>query len=378
MTALSLCLIVKDEQDYLERCVHSAQAAVDEVVIIDTGSSDATPQIARRLADVYAEFPFKGDFSQARNEALRWASGDWVLFLDADEELPADSARALPGLVAEASRDVGGMTLARYNFFGNAGFYVTPELKLHRRHPEVRYERTINESLWGAIDRTGAKVVGSGLILNHFGHCRSLASREEKAARYLATFETEMFQHPSDPFFPAFRALILRTLGRFDEARNFAEQARSLDPMSPLINMFYGHVIRALGDPQRTLAAYEHALSLAPDDPALLNMTGVALIEAGRPEEAIEFFTAAGRVDASFLHARINLGLVAQSQERWAEAAELFASALAANPAFGHYDWNAHVEIDYFRATHFETPFGYHGLGYHLAYARMRADQLGA
>ncbi|OPF81395.1 hypothetical protein VT50_0210005 [Streptomyces antioxidans] len=377
MTALSLCLIVKDEQDYLERCVESARAAVDEVVIVDTGSSDATPQIARSLADLYAEFPFQGDFSQARNEALRRASGDWVLFLDADEELPAASAWAMPGLLAGASQDVGGMTLARYNFFRNAGFYVTPELKLHRRHPEVRYERAINESLWGAIGRTGTKVVGSGLILNHFGHCRSLASREEKAARYLATFEAETFRDPSDPFFPAFRALILRTLGRFDEAWNLAEQARVLDPKSPLINMFYGHVVRALGDPERTLAAYEHALSLASEDPALLNMTGVALIEAGRPEEAVEFFTAAGRIDPSFVHTRINLGLVAQAQERWAEAADLFTSAMAANPAFGHYDWNAHLEIDYFRATHFETPFGYHGLGYHLAYARMRADQLG-
>lgn len=378
MTTTTLCLIVKNEQDYLERCVDSAREVVDEVVIVDTGSSDATPQMARRLADKYAEFPFQGDFSQARNKALSLATRDWVLFLDADEELPAASAQALPSVLTQASPEAGGMTLLRYNFFRNAGFYVTPELKLHRRHPEVRYERAINESLWGSIGRTGTEVVGSGLILNHFGHCRSLVSREEKAARYLATFETETLRDPSDPFYPAFRALILRTLGRFDDARQLADQARALAPKSPLINMFYGHVIRALGDADRTLAVYEHALSLAPEDPALLNMTGVALVEAGRPGEAADFFIAAGRVDPAFVHARINLGLVAQAQERWTDAADLFASALATNPAFGHYDWTAHLEIDYFRATHFETPFGYHGLGYHLAYARMRAEQSGA
>jgi tetratricopeptide (TPR) repeat protein len=375
MTTVTLCLIVKNEEDCLRRCVDSVRGVVDEVVIVDTGSSDATPQIARQLADTYVEFPFQGDFSQARNEALRLASGDWVLFLDADEELPAASARVLPDLLAKAASEVGGMTLLRYNFFRDAGFYATPELKLHRRRPEVRYERAINESLWGSIGRTGTEVVASGLILNHFGHCRSLVSREEKAARYLAAFEAETARDPSDPLFPAFRALILRTLGSFDEARGLAEQARSLAPDSPLVNMFYGHVIRALGDPEKTLAAYEHALSLAPDDPALLNMTGVALMEAGRTDDAAEFFTTAGRIDSTLVHTRINLGLVAQAQERWADAVDLFAQAMAANPAFGHYVWSGHLEIDYFRATHFETPFGYRGLGYHLAYARMRADQ---
>ncbi|MEV3950604.1 glycosyltransferase [Streptomyces halstedii] len=375
MTTVTLCLIVKNEEDCLKRCVDSVRDVVSEVVIVDTGSSDATPKIAGGLADTYAEFPFQGDFSKARNKALSLASGDWVLFLDADEEVPATSAEALPGLLANAAPEVGGMTLLRYNFFRDAGFYTTPELKLHRRRPGVRYERAINESLWGSIVGAGAEVAASGLVLNHFGHCRSLVSREEKAARYLATFETESARDPADPFFPAFRALILRTLGRFEEARDLAERARGLAPDSALINMFYAHVTRALGHPERTLAAYQHALSLAPDDPALLNMTGVALLEAGRADAAAEFFNAVARVDPTYIHARINLGLVAQAQERWSDAVELFAEALAANPAFGHYDWNSHLEIDPFRATHFETPFGYRGLGYHLAYSRMRAHQ---
>lgn len=370
---ISLCLIVKDEEPYLENCVMSARPAVDEVVIVDTGSVDRTPQLARGVADVYAEHEF-GDFAQARNEALRYASGDWVFFLDADEQLSALPSGTLHKVLADAPSDVLGMTMLRYNFFGNGGFYTNRALKLHRHCPAIRFERPINESVAGSIALAGGRVAESGLLLNHFGHCRSLRFREQKAERYLTAFRAEHERDEADAFYPAYRALILRALGRFTEAMELADVARSRAPDSPLIATYYGHVVRALGDHSRTLRAYQAGLALAPEDPTLLNMVGVTLLSLGRHDEAAERFTEAAARDPAFLHPEINLGLLAQAEQRWGDAERHFRTAYRSNPAFGHLEWSSHLEPDYFRCTHFETPFGYHGLGYHLAYVSMRGD----
>ncbi|MBD3233578.1 MAG: tetratricopeptide repeat protein [candidate division Zixibacteria bacterium] len=84
---ISLCMIVKDEEDNIARCINSIKDVVDQMVVVDTGSSDRTPDIAKELgAEVYFH-PWKNSFSEARNNSIKYASGDWIIYLDADEEL---------------------------------------------------------------------------------------------------------------------------------------------------------------------------------------------------------------------------------------------------------------------------------------------------
>jgi len=103
MNALALVMIVRDEEASLERCLASARAWVDEIVVVDTGSSDATPEIARRLGARVGSFAWSDDFSAARNAALALAEAPWRLVLDADEWIVggADSLVALRGLAPE-------------------------------------------------------------------------------------------------------------------------------------------------------------------------------------------------------------------------------------------------------------------------------------
>ncbi|WP_439657675.1 glycosyltransferase [Lentzea sp. HUAS TT2] len=369
----SLCLIVKDEERFLRECVISARGLADQVVIVDTGSTDRTLEIATELADVVDKVPFAGDFAAARNAALEHAQGDWIVFLDADEQFPAGEAEALRGVLRETPADVLGLTLLRYNFFGTGGFYSSRELKVFRNRAGVRYERPVNESVTAAVEREGGRIAPAPVVLNHFGQCRDVESRESKAVRYLALMDEGLRQSPDDPWFHAFSGLILRTLGRMDEAITAAQQALLALPDHPVIHLFHGHVVRATDTAQRALDCYRTGLELAPGDPALLNMVGVQLLATGRPEEADEHFVAARAAEPRLQHIDINRGLVAQSQRRWADAADLFGSVAAANPGFLHEEWPTRTERDYFRCTHFETPFGYAGLAYHLAYARMRA-----
>lgn len=93
---LSLCMIVKNEEDVLARCLESVKTAVDEIVIVDTGSTDKTREIAPRYTDLVFDEPWQDDFSAARNAAFGKASGDYLLWLDADDVvLPCHLERLL-------------------------------------------------------------------------------------------------------------------------------------------------------------------------------------------------------------------------------------------------------------------------------------------
>ncbi len=85
MPTLSLCMIVKNEENFLGQCLDSVKGLVDEIIIVDTGSADRTKEIAGRFTDKVFDFEWCDDFSAARTESLRHATGDWILVLDADE-----------------------------------------------------------------------------------------------------------------------------------------------------------------------------------------------------------------------------------------------------------------------------------------------------
>ena len=99
MPTISLCMMVRDSAKTLKRAVTSARPFVDEVCIIDTGSVDATPRIARRLADRYEERTWPDDFAKARNWTLDLATSDYCLILDSDEYLRDGKANSLRRLL---------------------------------------------------------------------------------------------------------------------------------------------------------------------------------------------------------------------------------------------------------------------------------------
>ena len=98
MVSVSLCMIVKNEEDVLERCLDSISHLVDEIVIVDTGSTDRTKEIAARFTDLIFDFPWQDDFAAARNESFSHASMDYCMWLDADDVLLEADQRAFLAL----------------------------------------------------------------------------------------------------------------------------------------------------------------------------------------------------------------------------------------------------------------------------------------
>ncbi|MDE3076948.1 MAG: glycosyltransferase family 2 protein, partial [Chloroflexota bacterium] len=105
---ISACLIVKNEEANLGRCLRSLKGKVDEVIVVDTGSTDGTVEIARQGGARVAYFPWCDDFSAARNESLKLAASDFIIWIDADEELIEHKPGALAKLAASLAADVHG------------------------------------------------------------------------------------------------------------------------------------------------------------------------------------------------------------------------------------------------------------------------------
>ena len=106
MPTLALSMIVRDAEKDLPACLESARGLVDEIVVADTGSTDATPEVARRYGAQVFSIPWEQDYARARNLALAEVRSDWVLMLDADEQLDPGAARVLPRLMEK--KDIAG------------------------------------------------------------------------------------------------------------------------------------------------------------------------------------------------------------------------------------------------------------------------------
>ena len=102
--SISACLMVKNEEAFLGNCLSSIRSFVDEIIVVDTGSTDRTVEIAEQFGAKVYPHPWEGDFSKHRNQSMSYARGDWILVIDADEVLEKESAGALKDIVTRTSK----------------------------------------------------------------------------------------------------------------------------------------------------------------------------------------------------------------------------------------------------------------------------------
>lgn len=171
---VSACLIVRDEEATLARCLISLLGAVDEIVVVDTGSQDRTVEIARKYGARVGEFPWQDDFAAARNAALDLATGDWVFSIDADEWLDGEEARDFLRAAAQTRENVAFVPYVR---MPNGQTYWATTRLFPRKGS--RWEYRIHEQIRLARPDT-VGVHDETFLLRHDGY---QASEEERAAR---------------------------------------------------------------------------------------------------------------------------------------------------------------------------------------------------
>ncbi|MCL6632363.1 MAG: glycosyltransferase family 2 protein [Alicyclobacillus herbarius] len=194
---LSLCAILKDEAAVVRTMIESAVDIVDEMILVDTGSSDGTVEIIEEYISKYPDvirlyhFQWVNDFSAARNYSLDQATGDWVLVLDADEFLDPSRKHSLREIIE--TTDAEGVSLVQKSYMGSIrspnNMICVDTVRLFRnRH---RYTRTIHEQIIPSIISSGGRIERLDIPIHHIGYTDEYRNMKGKSQRNKMLLEAE-------------------------------------------------------------------------------------------------------------------------------------------------------------------------------------------
>ena len=195
-------MIVRDEQEMLPRCLSAVAAAVDEIVIVDTGSTDATIEIARSFGARVIEREWTGSFAQARNVSFDAAGGDWLIYLDADEVLAGEDLERLRALTGCTWREA--FYLSETNHTGEIddGTAVAHSaLRVLRNRPEYRFEGRLHEQIAHRLPGyLPERVETTGIRVEHYGYLGVVRDLREKSRRNIELLRLSQRERPATPF----------------------------------------------------------------------------------------------------------------------------------------------------------------------------------
>lgn len=190
---LSLCMIVKNEEKVLQRCLDSVYGIVDEIVIVDTGSTDSTKDIALKYTKKVYDFEWTNSFADARNFAQQQATGEWILVLDADEYVERANLQEMIDVLKQTDESVEAYDVVIYNFMGVYGERVLQHrhTRIYRNSPHLRYVRAIHEQL-RKVNGEYVQAAQGILTVYHTGYMHQAVTEKKKHDRNAPLLEYEM------------------------------------------------------------------------------------------------------------------------------------------------------------------------------------------
>lgn len=299
---ISVCLIVRNEERFLARCLESIRPLAHQIVVVDTGSTDRTIEIARSFgADVH-EVPWTDDFSAARNAALEHATGHWILAIDADEELPSDQhARLLADL---GRANVLGCRLPLVNAgLEHEGVSYVP--RLFRNAPGLFYVSRVHEQVFSSVlvraEEWAMETVLGSAQLRHYGYAKDVVRDRQKGERNLRLLRLALAEYPEDANLRMNLGLELIRAGDLDAGLleyDAALDALGLQPAArhvpelreTLLTQFVTHLLKARRW-DNVLRVLESPAARADALSASLHFArGLAHLQLQQPAEAAEAF----------------------------------------------------------------------------------------
>jgi tetratricopeptide (TPR) repeat protein len=295
-------MIVRDEERWLGDCLKSIAGELDEIVVVDTGSADNTPEIARQYGAEVIERAWADDFSDARNCALDHASCDWILYIDADERLSVPE----PGALRRAI-DRDDAAACWVMFQPRVKFTCYHELRLFRRDPRIRFRGAIHETVHPAVDAVcrsdGLKIVAADVRLDHLGYEGDLA---RKYHRNLPILQRAVAEYPQRVFLWADMAQALAGLDRREDAEQACWRAIDLAAASTDAKQHNDGAIAwqcligiyLASDPARAAELSDRAVEAYPQHHALALARANAHFAAGGGAEIIPALERLTQIDA--------------------------------------------------------------------------------
>ena len=301
---ISVCMIVRDEEEFLEECLSSVGNVADEIVVVDTGSTDRTVQIAESHGALVYTHNWNDNFSEARNKSIDLAKGDWVLILDADERLDEASKSVILDAVRDDRYDLYRVCQRSWTSDSHGPDIVNNQTyRLWRNRPYYRYRGRVHESITGAIKESGGNTAALHAVIHHLGYRPETARKRCKYQRNTRLVQAELEQRPHDLHYIYHQAMEFYVNGELDKALPFFEQAAALispeQETAPTIYADLSSIQCSLGDPQKALATVRSAEDKRMRHPELAFSKGRSLLALSRFREAQEAFQRAIRLGQS-------------------------------------------------------------------------------
>lgn len=349
---VSLCMIVKNEEQLIENCFRSVRDIVDEMIVVDTGSTDQTVDIAQSLGAVVYYFDWNGDFSEARNFSINQASGEWILFLDADEELDRRDQNKLRSLIDNGDPDADAYLFKVFSYFGRKK--ETEKLwdgrvSLFKNHKGFRFKGAIHEEIVTSINENLGRIVSADVRIIHYGYLDEVVARKEKTRRNKKIILDELAK-PGDNLFLQYALAVefLQEENYESASAILLDLAAQWEPNHPS----YSDVLYKLCLSFKELRRFEQCrewlekgIGLFPDYTDLHYLKGSVDLELGNLEQAEESFlqcVALGSPPVRFysfegvgtFRAWYALGLIYEAQNQIRKAFEAYFHSFQQNVQF--------------------------------------------
>lgn len=298
-SSLSLCMIVKNEEAYLQECLESVEDVVDEIIVVDTGSTDRTVEIAQRFNAEVHHIPWEDDFAAARNESIKHANGDWILQLDADERLAPASKEELLSWLENRSKMCASVLIDSPKTENNKG-HISRAHRLFRNLPGIQYSGRIHEQISPSIWKLKGEEGFSNIKVVHLGYNKTKDVMLEKSERNYRLLKRQIAEEPNNAYyhFTLAQNLILRKdyeealislntalklgglpkdircsiynnlaevhmrLGKFPEAVQFAAKSISLSRNQTTSYLLLYEIYGYLANPSRQIDCLESVLDI--------------------------------------------------------------------------------------------------------------------
>ncbi len=379
-TPISLCMIVKDEAERLPQCLESVRPLVSELIVVDTGSTDETVAIAQSFGAKTYDFPWNHNFSDARNESLKYATGDWVLVLDADEVLTPSVIPLIQQAVEKP--DYLAINLLRHEVGATQSPYSLVS-RLFRRHPEICFQRPyhamIDDSVADLLQREPHWQIGElpQVAILHYGYEPGAIATRDKYEKARTTMEGFFAVHPDDPYVCSKLGALYVQMGKIEQGMallerglaapqadapvryelhyhlgiaharlNHTEEARQhyqAAIQQPILGRLkigaynnLGNLLKSMGDLPGAKRVYQQCITIASDFAIGHNNLGMTLKAMGELSAAIAHYQQAIALNPSYAEAYQNLGVALLKAGQVPQSLEAFERAIAlhseANP----------------------------------------------
>ena len=291
--SISLCMIARDEESRIGAALAGIAPFVDELIVVDTGSTDRTREVARECGARVYDLPWPESFAAARNASLELARGQWLFWMDADDVISPEVGAALRELVA-AHPKADAAFQVQVRIPPGAGEFsptLVDHVKLFPNRPELRFEHRIHEQILPSLRRAGVPVHFSPLYVTHQNYDRSPEGQAKKRQRDFHLLELDLRDRPDHPFV-LFNLGMTHLYATKDWAVAVQYLRRCLERSHPgdsIVRKAYALLTTShmgAAEWSLALAANEAGRSFYPDDAELLFQAGQLYQRAGRLEHA--------------------------------------------------------------------------------------------